>query len=116
MDVTGRVALVTGGARGIGRGIVLALAQNGADVAVADINFEDARSVSDEVTKLGRNALALPVDVTDQVSVDGMVKEAIARFDRIDILVNNAGIIAAPGWEERDRSIEANERLVGLSH
>ncbi len=112
MDVTDKVALVTGGGRGIGRGIVLALAQNGADVAVSDINFEDAKSVSDEVSNLGRNALPLLVDVTNQESVDNMAKEAIARFGRIDILVNNAGIIAAPGWEERDRSSELDWDMI----
>ena len=112
MDVTDKIALVTGGGRGIGRGIVLALAKNGADLVVTDINFEDAKSVSDEVNKLGRNALPLPVDVTNQESVDNMVREAIERFRRIDILVNNAGIIAAPGWEERDRSSEKDWDMI----
>lgn len=112
MDVTDKIALVTGGGRGIGRGIVLALAQNGADVVVSDINFEDARSVSNEVTNLGRSALPLLVDVTSKASVDSMVKEAIARFGRIDILVNNAGIIGAPGWEERDRSSQTDWDMI----
>ena len=106
MDVSGKVAVVTGGGRGIGQGIVLVLARNGADVVVADINLEDAQAVAGEVSTMGRQSMAVGVDVTDQASVDGMVQEAIGRFGRIDILVNNAGIIAAPGWEQRQ---EPNE-------
>ena len=106
MDVTGKVALVTGGGRGIGRGIALVLARNGADLAIGDLNLEDARSVAAEVEAMGRRATATSLDVTDQASVDQLVADVIARFGRIDILVNNAGIIAAPGWEQRERSNE----------
>jgi NAD(P)-dependent dehydrogenase (short-subunit alcohol dehydrogenase family) len=106
MDVTDKIAIVTGAGRGIGRGISLVFAQNGADIVVADINVEDAQSVAAEVEKLGRKALALHVDVTDQESVETMVHEAISRFGRIDILVNNAGVIGAEGWEGRDVSSE----------
>ena len=106
MDVDDRVALVTGGGRGIGRGIVIALAKNGADVAVADLNLAEAQIVAGEVVYMGRKSIPVRVDVTDQQSVDRMVEEAIASFGRIDILVNNAGVIAAPGWEERIRSNE----------
>ena len=102
MDVSGKVALVTGGGRGIGRGIVLVLARNGADVVVADINPKDTEAVAAEVTGMGRQSMAVRMDVTDQKSVDDTVQEVIARFGRIDILVNNAGIIAAAGWERRD--------------
>ena len=106
MDVTDKVAIVTGGGRGIGQGIVLVLARNGADAVVADINLEDAESVASEVEGMGRQAMAAFLDVTDQASVERMVEEALARFGRIDILVNNAGIYAAPGWERRDSYIE----------
>ncbi|MCY3637920.1 MAG: SDR family NAD(P)-dependent oxidoreductase, partial [Chloroflexi bacterium] len=102
MDVSGKTALVTGGGRGIGRGISLALARNGADVAVADIVAENAESVADEVRGLGRRALALTVDVTSQDSADDMASQALAEFGAIDILVNNAGVIGSGGWEERD--------------
>ena len=112
MDVSGKIALVTGGGRGIGRGIVLALATNGADVAVADINPGDAAGVSAEVEAMGRNAKPFTVDVTDQESVDRMVQDAIGHFGRIDILVNNAGIIAAPGWEQRQRSGEEDWDMI----
>jgi NAD(P)-dependent dehydrogenase (short-subunit alcohol dehydrogenase family) len=102
MDVTGKVAVVTGGGRGIGRGISLVLAQNGADVAVADVNVENAQGVAAEVAELGRRSLAVALDVTDQESVERMVGEVIDRLGRIDILVNNAGVIGAQGWEQRE--------------
>ena len=103
MDVTGKVALVTGGGRGIGRAICLTLAENGADVVVADVNLEDAKSVASEVADNGRQSIAEPVDVTDKGSVERMVGQVIERFGRIDILVNNAGVIAASGWEQREK-------------
>ena len=112
MDVTDRVAIVTGGGRGIGRGIILVLARQGAHVVVGDLEFENARAVAAEVEDLGKNSMAVHLDVTDQGSVDRMVDQAIDRFGRIDILVNNAGIIAAPGWEERERGNEDDWDLV----
>ena len=112
MDVSNKKALVTGGGRGIGRGIALALARNGADVAVADINTADAATVAAEVGELGRRALSLDIDVTGQASVDEAVQRFLSEFGDIDILVNNAGIIAAPGWEERDGSDEADWDMI----
>jgi meso-butanediol dehydrogenase/(S,S)-butanediol dehydrogenase/diacetyl reductase len=106
MDVSQKVALVTGGGRGIGRGIVLALARNGADVAVADINAGEDTAAAAEVEALGRRSLGVAVDVTDVRSVGDMVSRVIDTFGRIDILVNNAGIVGAPGWENRERSNE----------
>ncbi len=102
MDVTGKTALVTGGGRGIGRGISLALARNGADVVVADIVVENARSVVDEVKALGRQGLALSVDVRSSQSVEDATAQALGEFGAIDILVNNAGVIGAAGWESRE--------------
>ena len=102
MNITNKVALVTGGGRGIGRGISLVMARNGADVSVVDINLDDAESVAAEIAALGRAAVAVKADVADQVSVDSMVDAVLERFGRIDILVNNAGVIAAPGWESRE--------------
>ena len=101
MDVTGRLAIVTGGGQGIGRGIVMVLAKHGADVVIADVNLETAKSTAAEVEGLGRQSAGIVTDVTDQTSVDRMVQETIGRFGQIDILVNNAGVFAAPDWEDR---------------
>ena len=108
MDVTGKIAVVTGGGRGIGRAIALVLAQNGADVAVGDINLEDACGVAAEITETARQSIAVPLDVTSRESVVSMAREVVSRFGRIDILVNNAGVVAAPGWEERKDPNEAD--------
>ena len=112
MDVADKIALVTGGGRGIGRAISTVLAQNGADIVVADINLDDALSVAAEVSEMGRQSIAQHADVTVRESIDVLVDAAIQRFGRIDILVNNAGIVAAPGWEERERPSEDDWDLI----
>jgi 3-oxoacyl-[acyl-carrier protein] reductase len=87
-----RVALVTGGAQGIGRAIALAMAGEGAHVAVCELNVQGAEEVCREIVALGRQALAVRADVTVKAEVDAMVGRVEDRFGRIDILVNNAGI------------------------
>jgi len=104
MNVTDKAAVVTGGRRGLGRAIAIELARNGADVAVADVDPGGAQQVADEILALGRRALAITVDVTDQASADRMAEDTVSHLGRIDILVNNAGIIGAPGWERRPRA------------
>jgi NAD(P)-dependent dehydrogenase (short-subunit alcohol dehydrogenase family) len=91
-DVTGKVALVTGAARGIGRASALALAQAGADVV---LGLRDARApgdVADEIRSLGRRVLPLQMDVTRRAEIAAAVEAAVRAFGRIDVLVNNAGI------------------------
>ena len=112
MDVSGKTAVVTGSGRGIGRGISLALARNGADVVVTDVIVENAESVADEVRAHGRRALALSLDVSSQESVDAMTAQALAEFGAIDILVNNAGVVGAQAWEERDTPNEEDWNLI----
>ncbi len=112
MDVSGSVAIVTGGGRGIGRGIVLALARNGAHVVVADLNPNDAEAAAREASAAQSRSMPVRVDVTVQGSVDGMVADVLAQFGRVDVLVNNAGVIAAPGWEERDSPSEEDWDLI----
>ena len=106
MDLTDRVAIVTGAGRGIGRGIATVMARCGATVAVADMNLDDASSVAAELADMGRESVALEADVTVQEEVDALAASVIDRFGRIDALVNNAGIIAAPGWEDREQPSE----------
>ncbi|WP_191561743.1 3-oxoacyl-[acyl-carrier-protein] reductase [Metabacillus idriensis] len=91
--VEGKVALVTGASRGIGRAIALDLARNGANVAVNYAGSEaKANEVVDEIKALGREAFAIQADVSDSEAVAAMVKETVERFGRLDILINNAGI------------------------
>lgn len=92
LDLSGKVALVTGAGRGIGRGIALRLASHGADIAVNDLDPTTAQRTVKEVRELGREAIAVPADVSDGVQVKQMVDQAAARFEHLDILVNNAGI------------------------
>jgi len=89
-----KVAIVTGGTRGIGKALVLMLAQEGADVAFTYAkSVEDAQKLSTEITKLGRKPLALQMDVTDFDKAKELVEKVKETFGRLDILVNNAGII-----------------------
>jgi len=93
MSLAGKVALVTGGGRGIGRAVALALADAGADVVVAvsrDINAAEA--VAEEIRAKGRRALARQTDVSSGVATEELVTAVVADLGRIDILVNNAGI------------------------
>lgn len=92
MDLNGRVALVTGGGRGIGRAVALKLASSGADIAVSDILTAEAAAVAEEVKALGRQAVALTADVSISEDVTRMVAEAKEALGKVDILVNNAGI------------------------
>lgn len=92
MKLTGRIAVVTGGAAGIGRGIAEAYAREGARVAIADRDVQKARETEATILAAGGEAAAFEVDVSKGDSVARMVGEVIARFGRLDILVNNAGI------------------------
>ena len=92
MKLAGKVALVTGGAQGIGKAVALLLARNGADIVVSDINLEKASETAKEVQTLGRKALATKVDVATLGDVEKMVEVILAQFGKVDILVNNAGI------------------------
>jgi len=91
-DLSGKVALVTGGGRGLGRGMALALAQAGADVAVADINLNNARIVNDEITALGRKSIFIEVDITKKTQVNLMIEKIIEEFNQLDIAVNSVGV------------------------
>lgn len=103
MKLEGKSALVAGGGRGIGRAVALALAREGAQVAIADILKDNAEAVRDEIQQMGQKALALRVDLTKRAEVENSVQEAISRFGSLDILVNSAG------WDRLEPFIESNE-------
>ena len=116
--LSGRVALVTGGGRGIGRGIALELARAGADVAV---NYHDdpgqARATAADIEALGVRAMAVAADVGDAAAVRRMVEEVTAAFGSLDILVNNAGIghvgtVVTTAGADMDRLYAVNVRGV----
>lgn len=114
MSLQGKVALVTGGSRGIGRAIALALAEQGARVAFCHPDDAQAHDTLAEIQKL-TEAESLPADVADEAQVEGMFDAVMSRFGRIDILVNNAGIlregpIAETKIDEFDRVIAVNLR------
>ncbi len=97
MRLTGKVAIVTGGAMGIGRGIVLCMAKEGAEVAIADLQVEPAGKVADEVKALGRKAVVVKTDVTKDADFAALYDKVRKELGRIDILVNNAGVASKPG-------------------
>jgi len=112
-ELTGRIALVTGAARGLGHAISLALAHAGADVALGLRDIETGGELAVAIEKMGRRALRLQMDVTELDQVRRAVERTVATFGRLDILVNNAGI--APGnpaelvrEEDFDRTLAVN--------
>jgi len=114
--LTDRVAIVTGGAKGIGRGIALKFAQEGCDVVINALHIEGARKVADEVKALGRKSLAIAADVSNSTEVNDMVAQTIKEFGKIDILVNNAGgITSAKGGAIEDTTEDDWDRIVGIN-
>ncbi len=91
MKLKDQVALIAGGGQGIGEGIALCLAEEGADVAIVDIKAENAEKVAEKAKDMGRKALALPVDLTDDRAAQKTVKDTVEFFGRIDMLINNVG-------------------------
>jgi 3-oxoacyl-[acyl-carrier protein] reductase len=92
MQLEGKIAIVTGAGRGIGKAIALALAKNGSDIVVAARTQSEIANTTKEIEKLGRKSLAIPTDVSDENDVQNLIQKTIQQFGRIDILVNNAGI------------------------
>jgi len=91
-DLNGKVAIVTGSARGIGYGIAIALAEEGCNVVVSDLNENDCAKVVTEIENIGSKALAVKCDVSKKADVDNLISSAVKKFGKLDILVNNAGI------------------------
>ena len=117
MSLDGKIAIVTGGGRGIGRGAALALAEAGADVALASRTAENLERVAEEIRALGRTALVVPTDVSRGEDIDAMVARTVETFGKVDILVNNAGMnIRMPSieysGEDWDKVLNVNLKAV----
>jgi len=104
-ELEDKIAIVTGGNKGIGKGISLCLANTGAHVAVTGRTPEELEQVSSEIEKMGRKSLPIVMDVTQKQSVNSMVQQTLKKFGRIDILVNNAGISEVLPAEEHTEEI-----------
>jgi len=112
-DLKGKVAIVTGARRGMGKSHAILLAKHGAKVVVSDVSFEDCQKVVEEIEKEGGEAMAVKCDVSKKKEVDEMVRKTIDRWGKIDILVNNAGICQFKPFlelteEEWDKTLDIN--------
>ena len=96
IDLTDRAALITGGGQGVGEAIALVLAQQGADVAIGDVQVDRAEKVAEEVRRRGRLAFAFHLDVSSRASARKAAARVVSEWGRIDILVNNAGVAGGP--------------------
>ena len=114
MRLAGRAAIVTGAGDGIGRGIALALAPEGASVAVCDVNADTVAETGRLVAETGRPVLAESLDITDHGGVRSFVERAASRMGRIDVLVNNAAIMPVSPIEEQDEAVMARILSVNL--
>jgi NAD(P)-dependent dehydrogenase (short-subunit alcohol dehydrogenase family) len=115
MRLKGKVALITGASRGIGSGIALKFAEEGADVVVNYYNDGDAAdSVAEEIRNLGGKALTIKADVSKSMAVSGMVQKVLDTFGKIDILVNNAGIFIGGGIADLKEEIWDRVMAVNL--
>jgi NAD(P)-dependent dehydrogenase (short-subunit alcohol dehydrogenase family) len=112
-----RVAVITGGAKGMGKGTALKFAEEGCTVIVCDIDIDGAKGVAEEITAKGGVSLASKVDITKSSEIQQMVDQAIAKFEKIDILVNNAGGVPGTKGSGNSDTISEEEwdRIIGLN-
>ena len=113
-NLQGKVAVVTGGSRGLGREMVLAFAEHGADVVIASRKLDNCEAVADEVRSLGRRALAIAYHAGSWTDADRLADAAYAEFGRVDVLVNNAGM--SPLYPSLDAvSEELFDKVIGVN-
>jgi NAD(P)-dependent dehydrogenase (short-subunit alcohol dehydrogenase family) len=112
-DLTKKVALVTGGSRGLGYQMVRAFAEHGADVIIASRKLDNCEKVADEVRELGRRALPFQVHAAKWDSIDQLIEASYAEFGRVDILVNNAGM--SPPMPSHEVTEELFDSVMGLN-
>lgn len=113
-DMTGKVVLITGGSRGLGRAMALGFAKQGADIIVASRKLENCKQVAAEIEALGRQALALACHVGHWQELDALVDAAYERFGRVDVLINNAGMSPVVP-SSIDTSEALFDKVVGLN-
>jgi 3-oxoacyl-[acyl-carrier protein] reductase len=117
MKLENKVAIVTGGGRGIGKATALALAREKVNVVVVSRTLSEIEAVANEIRKNGQEALAIPADVSQKSAVDSMVKQTLGRFGKIDILVNSAGVAIhnpIPKIREEDWDLTIAVNLKGV--
>ena len=117
MKLENRVAIITGGGRGIGRATALAFAAEGADIVLTARTDSEISAVAEEVRALGRRALAIPTDVQHKAAVDAMAAQTLETFGKVDILVNNAGVAIhnpIPKIREEDWDVTMAVNLKGV--
>jgi NAD(P)-dependent dehydrogenase (short-subunit alcohol dehydrogenase family) len=112
-DLTGKIALVTGGSRGLGYRMVRAFAERGADVIIASRKLDNCEAVAAEVRDLGRQAMPFQVHAAKWDSIDRLLEAAYGEFGRIDVLVNNAGM--SPAMPSHEVTEELFDSVVGLN-
>jgi NAD(P)-dependent dehydrogenase (short-subunit alcohol dehydrogenase family) len=112
-DLSGKVALITGGSRGLGLQMVRAFAQRGADVIIASRKLDACEAAAEEVRAMGRRALAVSANVSHWGQIDRLIDEAYAAFGRVDILVNNAGM--SPMVPSHEMTEELFDKIMDLN-
>ena len=112
-DLSGKVALITGGAIGLGKAFGEVLAEYGADIAIADIDEATARQTAARIEKMGRRSCVVKTDVTRPDEVQRMVEETVKRLGAIDILINNAGV-TAKGMRIHEMPLEVFDRVIDI--
>jgi NAD(P)-dependent dehydrogenase (short-subunit alcohol dehydrogenase family) len=112
-DLSGKIALVTGGSRGLGYQMVKAFAERGADCIIASRKLANCETVAEEVRAMGRRALAVQVHAAKWDSIDAMIDTVYAEFGRIDILVNNAGM--SPAMPSHEVTEQLFDSVLGLN-